>query len=1168
MNFTDLSKKELIAYVEELQLQLVNTKGYKPRQEGKHTDFFNNAPDMFFSVHPNGKILAVNEFGASNLGYSKEELIGQEVWKVAHKDDLAQLRSSLGEIVKNKIAKSELDFRKIRKDGSVIFVHEHTQLIFNSDNTVKEILVICRDITARKEIENILKSEEEKYRTLTNNLNVGLYRSSAGKDAHFIEANPTFIKMLGFNNKAELLKVNIADIYLEPGGRKRFIDTIKEKGFVKNMELSMLKKDKTRITCKISTVLIKDKKGKGIYYDGIVEDISALKSVENDLEKQNEFLNNVIESLSHPFYVFNVDDYSIEIANSAAGKYMDKGLGTCYALTHNSKVPCHGLKEICPIKEIRKTGKPFSVEHIHTDKKGNKCFYEVNAYPIFDNNKQLKQIIEYTLDITDRKNSEKALKQREEQYRALFQMAPVGIVIEGRDGVIIDANPAYCQTVGFSFDELIGKHISLLAHPENKDKVDKNIDVIINGKTLKHVEKSIDKNHNILYTELIEKRIILTDGKPAIMCFARDITKQKEEQDKLIEQEKKFRDIFNAFPDIYFKSTIDGKVKEISPSVEKITGFTVDEVIGKQSSKFYYTENDWVDIQNAFSGSLEIKDFNTRLKKKTGGFLHCSFSARIILDEQGNPIEIEGVLRDITEREMAELEIRKLSGVVEQSPVIVVITNLDGSIEYVNPKFSEVTGYSYKEVIGKNPKILNSGKTPPETFISLWETIASGKEWYGEFLNKKKNNEEYWESAYIFPLKDDSGNITRFIAQKEDITARKKMELDLIDARDKAEDADKLKSAFLANMSHEIRTPMNAILGFSQLLSEPDTTQKEQTHFIQLIQNSGNDLLALIDDIIDISKIEAGQIKIFKSDYFLDNILSKLYDSYSEILKAKGRANKLILKYISPKNADQLIIYTDIDRFKQVFVNLINNAIKFTDSGSIEFGFSIGQNNDEGTFQFFVSDTGIGIDKDKQDIIFNSFRQANDSNIRLYGGTGLGLAITKKMVELLGGHIKVTSSVGIGSVFSFSLPLREKRSSPILVNVKTNFESHTKTNYKWGKIKLLIVEDDDQGFFFFEKVLKNTGVQITRAATGLAAVNLCKENTFNLILMDIQLPEMDGLAATKLIKQSNPDIPIIAQTAYALSGEKEKCLKAGCDDYISKPINISELLGKIDLLVK
>jgi PAS domain S-box-containing protein len=1168
MDLTNLSRKELVAIIQQHHLNLENPRHKNPPSENKHSEFFDNAPDMFFSIDTDGKVISVNSYGAQNLGYFEEELVGQSVWKVVHKPDLEYVKSRIQDILENKTAKSELEFRKVKKDGTVIFVHEHTQLIFNSDKSIKEILIICRDITSRKEVETILKSEEEKYRSLTNNLNVGVYRSSTDSYGHFIEANPALVKMLGYTDKADLLKMNIADIYADAKGRKKFIDAIKEKGFVKNMEISLQKKDSTKLAAKISTVLIKDDKGKGLYYDGIIEDISNLKYAEKSIQKQNQFLHNILQSLTHPFYVINVDDYSIEIANSSANKSGDDKRNTCYAITHNNKMPCHKKNEICPITEIKKTGKPFSVEHLHLDKTGKKRFYEVNAFPVFDENHKLKQIIEYTIDITKRKKSEKTLEHREEQYRVLFQMAPVGIVIESKDGVIIDANPAYCEAVGYKLKELIGEHVSIMAHPDNKKEVEKNISKILKGKVLKHIEKSINKNGSIVYTELHEKRIELPNGQPAVLCFARDITKQKEEQDKLIEQERKFRNIYNAFPDIYFKSAIDGCVKEISPSVEKITGFSVNEIIGKHSSWFYYSDDDWANIQKAFVKNRELKDFNTRLKTKQGEFVHCSFSARVNFDKHNNPVEIEGVLRDITEREKAELEIRKLSRVVEQSPVMVVITDLDGTIEYVNPKFCEVTGYTSDEVTGKNPRILKSGKTPSETYVKLWDTITSGNEWFGEFMNRKKNGVVYWESAYIFPLKDETGKITRFIAQKEDITARKKMEQDLISARDKAEESDRLKSAFLANMSHEIRTPMNAILGFSQLLSEPETSTDEQKNYIELIQNSGNDLLALIDDIIDISKIEAGQIKVFKSDYFLDNILLELHTSFSEFLKAKGKKEKLRLKYNRPKNADKAIIYTDIDRFKQIFINLLNNSIKFTDSGIVEFGFKIGKDRGESVFKFYVSDTGIGIEKDKLDIIFNSFRQANDSNTRLYGGTGLGLAITKRMVGLLGGQIKVSSEKGKGSTFSFALPIRDEEAAAPLKDKRTKNDGLLRRDFNWTGKNLLIVEDDNQGFFFFEKVFKNTGIQITRAISGLEAVTFCETNSFDIILMDIQLPEMDGLEATRMIKKSKPNIPIIAQTAFALSGEKENCMAAGCDDYISKPIDISELMGKMEGLLK
>jgi len=283
MEISNLSKKELIDLVLELELKLEKSDIEKCSFENKHAEFFDNAPDMFFSIDPEGKVLSVNSFGARNLGYFEEELIGQSVWNVVYKPDLEYVKSRIKEILENKTAKSELEFRKVKKDGTIIFVHEHTQLIFRSDKSIKEILIICRDITSRKEVETILKSEEEKYRSLTNNMNVGVYRSSTDTNGHLIEANPALVKMLGYKDKADLLKINVANIYADETGNKNFIDVIKEKGFVKNMEIALLKKDKTKLAAKISTVLINDDKGKGIYYDGIIENISNLKYAEKSI---------------------------------------------------------------------------------------------------------------------------------------------------------------------------------------------------------------------------------------------------------------------------------------------------------------------------------------------------------------------------------------------------------------------------------------------------------------------------------------------------------------------------------------------------------------------------------------------------------------------------------------------------------------------------------------------------------------------------------------------------------------------------------------------------------------------------------------------------------------------------------------------------------------------
>jgi CheY-like chemotaxis protein len=357
-------------------------------------------------------------------------------------------------------------------------------------------------------------------------------------------------------------------------------------------------------------------------------------------------------------------------------------------------------------------------------------------------------------------------------------------------------------------------------------------------------------------------------------------------------------------------------------------------------------------------------------------------------------------------------------------------------------------------------------------------------------------------------------------------------------------------------MSHEIRTPMNAIIGFSQLLDDPNISNDERSHYINLIQNSSSDLLGLIDDIIDISKIEAGQIKIIKSQYFIDNILTEIYDSYRQFLKTKKDKKALKLIYNPPEGGQHVVIYTDIDRFKQIIRNLLSNAIKFTDTGSVEFGFNIDQNDNYAFVQLYVKDTGIGISDDKLEIIFDSFRQASVSDTKIYGGTGLGLAITKKIVELLGGKIWVESAPGKGSTFYFTLPYQ-----PVLISQDDSYRSSFLQQAKRPVLKdkkLLIVEDDDQSYLFYESILKNTKSEILRAVDGQQAIDFCMNQKFDLILMDIRLPKLDGYLATKKIKSIFPDVKIIAQTAYAMVGERERCLEAGCDDYISKPINIGE----------
>lgn len=908
-----------------------------------------------------------------------------------------------------------------------------------------------------------------------------------------------------------------------------------------------------------------------------------------------------------------------------------------------------------------------------------------------------KQLIEKLIALT-REVEELELSKQDDQYRTLFSFSPNGIILEDATGTIIDVNPAFCEMMGYTFNELIGKKIHMLTHPDVYEQVDRNIKKLLKGKKLKHVEKSIKKDGTITFMELNESKFTLPNGELGIICIAEDITDRVKVQEALLISEESYKGLFNNATDAIYIQDKEGKFVDVNMGAVRMYGYPREYFIGKTPDFLSAPgRNDMKAaarmVQKAFGGEPQKLEFwgidkqgrvfpkEIRLNKgnyfgedvviafardiserkqamdalkesrrqiatllgnlpgmayrclneknwtmefvSEGGFdltgyepddlignkvisynelIHpddrkmvwnkvqealktnqsFKLSYRIhtknkkekwvweqgigIYSANGNLVALEGFIADITERKHAEEEIRKLSQSVEQSPTIVIITDLKGKIEYVNPKFYEVTGYSPAEVIGKNPRFLKSGNTPVKVYKSLWKTITSGKEWHGEFHNRKKNGELYWESANIFPLKNEHGKITHFIGMKEDITIRKNMEQDLIKAKEKAEESDKLKSSFLANMSHEIRTPMNAIIGFSQLLSDPDTSEDERNHYISLIQNSGNDLLGLIDDIIDISKIEAGQVKIFKSQYFIDNILIELYDSYVEYLKTKKDKEDIKLIYNPPKGGHHIVIYTDIDRFKQIIRNLISNAIKFTDGGSVEFGFTVDYNKQYSNLLFYVRDTGIGIPKDKLDVIFESFRQASASNTKIYGGTGLGLAITKRLVKILGGEIWVNSIEGKGSTFYFTIPYQ-----PAFISSDENlnelFIKRAKKLILDNKT-MLVVEDDDQSYFFFKSILKKTNSNIVRAVDGQQAVELCKNQKFDLVLMDIRLPKMDGYVATKKIKKLYPDIKIIAQTAYAMTGEKERCIEAGCDDYISKPIKIAELFEIIERNIK
>lgn len=380
--------------------------------------------------------------------------------------------------------------------------------------------------------------------------------------------------------------------------------------------------------------------------------------------------------------------------------------------------------------------------------------------------------------------------------------------------------------------------------------------------------------------------------------------------------------------------------------------------------------------------------------------------------------------------------------------------------------------------------------------------------------------------------------------------------------RKAAEEADKLKTAFLANMSHEIRTPMNAILAFSNFLKDPEISGTQRNEYVKYINSCSISLLHLIDDILDTAKIEAKQLKIVETKCYVSSIIKELYVYFQNHKKClEGSITLKVKPHCLEKN---YAITTDGTRLRQIFTNLLDNAFKFTDKGTIEFGFDIYNSN----MLFFVSDTGTGIPADKISFIFKRFGQLHDNTKKIYKGTGLGLSISKNLVELLGGTMWVESREGKGSCFSFTIPAKNLEISEITTAKAPENAANTKT-INWKSFNILVAEDDDLNYKLIHIALSKTQANILRASNGEEVLKIVSETPdIHTVLMDIQMPVLDGYETTKRLKSRFPDIFVIAQTAFAMSDDKEKCFQAGCDDYISKPIDVDELYNKLGLLFK
>ncbi|MFO7656174.1 MAG: PAS domain S-box protein [Bacteroidales bacterium] len=1110
-----------------------------------------------------GKIVDVNPFLIDLLGYTKQIFIEKSIWEIGVFQDIYENKEKFLELQQKEYVRYD-DLPLVTSDGRKIHVECVSNVYLVNDNKVIQCQI--RDITARKETEAAfektrkelaeIKKSADELNIFTENVIDTLREPllAMDKDLRVIKASASFYKFFKVTTEETIGKLiyELGNYQWNIPKLKELLEKIiPEKNSFDNYEVEHNFSAIGRRVMLLNARQVKRAFGKEQIILLAIEDITERKGKEDSLKKTHratsDFLNNLLDHMHAPIIIW---DTSMIIKRFNRQFELLSGYGSADVIDKKMDF-LFPEEKIAATLELLKNHLDDKLEAVEIDiltKDNNIKTVLWNSSRILD--EEGKNIIAtISQDITSRKRTEDALTLLETRYRRLFESAKDGILIlDAETGKIVDVNPFLIDLLGYSKYEFIEKSIweigSFKDIYENKEK-------FFELQQKEYVRYDdlplVTSDGNEIHVEFVSN-VYLCNNIKVIQCNIRDITESTN-----IRNEIKFQaDLINNVGQAVIATDLQGKVIYWNNAAEKIYGWSTSEATGQNIMHLtpaQQSNEQAIDImQKLGAGKTWAGEF--QVKRKDGSSFPAFVTDTPILDSNGKLTGIIGISSDITESKQIHQLIKeneeKFETITENSADAIFITDMEGKYIYVNKQAVDLLGYSKEEFLTYTIADI-SPKNKIEEYSKIFQKLFITGSSYSEIELVKKDG-SYAETdlnAVLLPNGWVYGSC-------RDISKRKQLENELIEAKEKAEESDRLKTAFLHNISHEIRTPLNAIVGFSGFLNNPELIPEKRKNYTNIIIQSSEQLLAIIDDIISIASIETGQEKIQENEINI-NVIGKLI---KEQFSLKANDKNVILSLNTILADDEALIITDTTKILQILTNLVGNALKFTQQGYVNFGYEVKDNQ----LEFYVEDSGMGIPLDMQEVIFNRFRQVETTDTRHFGGSGLGLSISKAYVEMLGGKMWLSSEPGKGSEFYFTIPYRNANPKKM-----PDTPAVDALNFKFNTTKtVLIAEDEDSNFTLLEEMFSDYGLNIIRAENGLEAVRLCKSNPLiDLVLMDLKMPVMDGFEATMRIKEFKPDVPIIAQTAYISLADRNKALACGCSDYISKPINKELLLFKI-----